>query len=136
MMKKITLNVADIFHLAADKYLSETSADTCVSDGQYRNRYSCLAIEDAVDNLLTAEVNRRHLHVLNVCRHLNVLDVCNTLFKGLENLGLTETMREHNNAFEDMVNATEEEKQQSRYAWLKFCALLAEEQGATVSINI
>lgn len=100
-MSKAT--IADVLHLAADKYLASRSYA-----GQ-KSRFSCTAVEFAADRLGVETT---------------------AIFKGLGNMGLDTTSCNAfiNMGYEDNF-AIVFETQAARYTWLKFAALIAEEQG-------
>lgn len=106
-MKKKEPTIAEILHYAADYCLHHDYYQYLANDWPcIKQKYSCDAIAEAVDRLNASK------------------DTLDVIFDGLENLGLA---RATFNAFD---NADEfNEVQQQRYSWLKFCALLAEEQG-------
>ena len=104
------VKISEVLHLAANKYLAGYYAEYIYTN---KNRFSCRAVCGALDELITdAEV---------------WLAIHEEIFKGFENLGLdTESIR----AFEEFeAEILTEESQGARYAWLKFCAMLYEEQG-------
>lgn len=95
------IKISEIIHLAADKYLSE-----------FKNgfdHYSCIAIRHAAEELIGNLDSREDT--------LNIID-CGLIELGVDTEGFHE--------FDDIP---EEHRQATRYQWLKFCALLAEEQG-------
>lgn len=106
-MKKKQHTVADVLHLAADKYLAY--------DVRYNrhmsNRYSCCAVSEACDTL-----NVRAVDVLEGLRNLGC-DIGST--------SLFDTYGDKHPSFFDLNPAV----QGMRYMWLKWAALMAEEQG-------
>ena len=103
-MTKKQPTVADALHLAADKYLASTKYEYhCVPN---KHKYSCCAATDA-------------------CIDLNIR--WSVVIKGLENMGCpTSSLIALNDAGYDTFS---EKNQQARYMWLKWAALMAEEQG-------
>ena len=96
--------IAEILHITADKYLNE--------DGSYdvfKNLFSCCAISDAI-----YADNRDNMYN----------DISNRIADGLEELGLDTLSLEQFDEFPPGPI-----RQGARYNWLKFVALLAEEQG-------
>lgn len=108
MSKKIT--IAEILHLAADKYLS-VSWDEPEEPGMLRVYYSCHAIIAAASKV----TGRRIAALSPMVKRIN---------SGLRELGLNPDSCRQFDEFH-----TGEERQQARYNWLKFAALIAEEQG-------
>lgn len=112
-MKEYT--IAEILHYAADKKLASKESQ-CWNRGGNKEKYSCCAVSEAVWELwnndkIVSEGERDEL--INRCT------------KGLENMGCpTSSMC----AFDDHGKFIAE-NQQARYAWLKFAAIMAEEQG-------
>jgi hypothetical protein len=97
--------IADALHLAADKYLAADHQQ----HNRYRSRYSCGAVFDAC---LELDVNFGGVLV------------------GLKNMGC-DTMSStlfHKYGDKNYFNISEE-VQGMRYMWLKWAALMAEEQG-------
>ncbi len=108
-MKKVT--IADVLHYAADRCLSANSALPSWPAGKMR--YSCDAINEACNKLYK-----------NAPNWYERQDMVNQTMKGLRKMGLSTKSL---SAFDDIPFGTE--RQGARYAWLKFCAMLAEEQG-------
>lgn len=108
------IKISEVLHLAADKYLAKGIADENWY-GPYQ--YTCSAIDKALADILqNAPPARFH-------RQLNIIK------QGLRNLGLEDISGiECFKEFEKFYDPTPE-SQGARYMWLKFCALLAEEQG-------
>lgn len=110
-----TYTIAEILHLAADKKLA-SKEEQCWNRGGTKEKFSCCAMSEAVwklwnEDKIASEGERDEL--INRCS------------KGLEAMGCPTGST---NAFGDQgeFNA---ENQQARYAWLKFAAIIAEEQG-------
>lgn len=104
------IKISEVLHLAADEYLSVDNYNIWGGCAACRTIYSCDAWDDALHHLLD-----------NSAIHNQLYDVIAT---GQKELGLdTDLMSEFNDI------PAGEERQGARYAWLKFCALLAEEQG-------
>ena len=104
-MKKPKLNkdasIAEILHHAADYYLWDGGNKRCNTAA-----YSCVAILELLGD-----------------SHIG-FKTSDCLFDGIADLGLEIHSMV---AFEEFEFG--EERQAVRYAWLKFCAMLAEEQG-------
>jgi len=97
--------VADALHLAADKYLAANQKQR----DRYKARYSCGAVGDACANL---GVNFGGVLV------------------GLKNMGCDTTSSTLFHKYGDNnFFSISEEVQGMRYMWLKWAALMAEEQG-------
>jgi hypothetical protein len=110
-MKKYT--IAEILHYAADKKLA-SKEEQCWGHGGTKEKFSCYAVEEAVCDLY----NR--YEPFDIVRD----DLIERIFKGLDAMGCpTGSIDAFNDC--DSFNA---ENQQARYAWLKFAAMIAEEQ--------
>jgi hypothetical protein len=116
-MKKKQPTVADVLHLAADKCLV---AHSRYSEGVGKERFSCCAIEEAIfritGNVYGGESGelRRRVHA------------------GLRNMGCNTGSMTLFKKYGDNINdfsAINHEVQGMRYMWLKWAALMAEEQG-------
>lgn len=105
---KQQITIAQILHLAADKYLYSGS-------GQVLNFYSCCAIQSALSGFLI-----RGKLTISESKELE-----RRIFKGLKNMGLNPSAT---NQFGEFATFSRE-SQGARYAWLKFAAMIAEEQG-------
>lgn len=103
-MKKKQHTVADVLHLAADKYLAANRQQR----DRYQSRYSCGAVGDA-------------------CVELNVN--FGGVLVGLKNMGCDTTSGKLFHKYGDDSLNLSEEVQGMRYMWLKWAALMAEEQG-------
>lgn len=101
--------IADILHYAADNCLASTPDDYWVFGGS-KDKFSCCAVTEACIKLQGYE---------------NYIEKSRLIKEGLENMGCpTDSL----NAFKDNRKFVEK-NQQARYAWLKFAATMAEEQG-------
>jgi hypothetical protein len=102
--KRSEATVADALHLAADKYLAANhqQRDRCQS------RYSCGAVG-------------------NACVELNVN--FGGVLVGLKNMGCDTTSSTLFHKYGDNNFNISEEVQGMRYMWLKWAALMAQEQG-------
>jgi hypothetical protein len=94
--------IADTLHLAADKYLAANMQE------RYYARYSCGAVGDACVDL---DVNFGGVLV------------------GLKNMGCDTTSSTLFYKYGDNNFSISEEVQGMRYMWLKWAALMAQEQG-------
>lgn len=120
-MKPKQIKISEVLHLAADCYLG--SGNNCKRRGPYQ--YSCTAIKGALHELLGFQIGVVHTSIqIRVFQYhwLRIL-------KGLRNLGLEYPNEIY--AFKDLEDGFEPTKksQSARYIWLKWCALMAEEQG-------
>jgi hypothetical protein len=104
--KRSEATVADVLHLAADKYLAANQKQRY---RYYKSRYSCGAVGDAC-----VELNVKFGGVLVGLKNMGCDTTSSTLFYEYGD----------NNFFN-----VSEEVQGMRYMWLKWAALMAEEQG-------
>ena len=105
-----SVTIADILHYAADKCLASKKEQYWAYGGS-KEKYSCCAVDEAYIKLVGSWDYPS--------------DQAIAIIKGLENMGCpTDSM----DAFDDQGQFVEE-NQQARYAWLKFAAIMAEEQG-------
>lgn len=102
------IKISDVLHLAADKYLAKDTFDFCNG----KCKYSC----DAID-----------LAHYELCAY-NSPEMNYSIKKGLQNMGLCTSSTGEFNEFQNNGYTTPE-SQGARYAWLKFAAMIAEEQG-------
>lgn len=111
MKKQYT--IADVLHYAADKCLAYDERYT--ADG-IKERYSCLAIEEAIRELNgTYDVHQSK-----------------RIMSGLKKMGIDPRGRNLFVKYGDNPDVYEDinhEAQGMRYMWLKWAALMAEEQG-------
>lgn len=106
--------IAEILHIAADKYLAVKREEYCLYGGN-KEKYSCCAVEEAVYRLyFTCDIEEIYQKE-NLVKRIK---------QGLKNMGCPV---ESVDAFKDNCDFVEE-NQQARYAWLKFAAMMAEEQ--------
>lgn len=105
------INIAEILHYAADNCLAATRkkywADSSVGK---KEKFSCCAVEEAYVKLHGSNNFDKDIRRIQT---------------GLEKMGCPV---ESSHAFND-CGEFNEENQQARYAWLKFAAMMAEEQG-------
>lgn len=112
-MKKYT--IAEILHLAADKKLA-SKEEQCWSRGGTKEKFSCCAVSEAVWELYNK------VQIMSEGERDELINRCS---EGLKAMGCpTDSM----GAFNDRGKFVEE-NQQARYVWLKFAAIIAEEQG-------
>lgn len=104
--------IADILHIAADKHLAVDYND--YNFNQQKHMFSCCAIEETVEELYGWRECLKDDGILDIIK------------KGLSNMGLN---CDSFHAFKPWHSRDSAPMQQSRYAWLKFAALIAEEQG-------
>ena len=100
------VKISEILHTAADEHLSANKY--CYPFGS-KTLFSCDAIRAACRSLMPDYATQLRMEEI--------------IEAGLENLGLQTNGRHE---FDNVPRGT---KQAARYQWLKFCALLAEEQG-------
>jgi hypothetical protein len=105
-------SIADILHYAADKKLADKESQYWTIGGN-KEKYSCCAVEESL---------------IDLHRTFNVDEIDEMISRiryGLKEMGCpTDSL----DAFDDRGQFVAE-NQQSRYAWLKFAAMMAEEQG-------
>ena len=106
------MKISEILHLAADEYLA-------VSKYSNRQRYSCDAVRDAIHEVASA----------NFMTSDEYHDLLDRVFIGLEEMGVRKYSITQFYEFEDSKNLITPESQGARYTWLKFAAMIAEEQG-------
>lgn len=112
-MKEYT--IADILHYAADKKLASKEKQLWNRGGN-KEKFSCCAVSEAVYELWDND------KIVSQGKRDELINRCT---KGLQAMGCpTSSMV----AFDDH-GIFVEENQQARYAWLKFAAIMAEEQG-------
>ena len=100
------MKISTLLHRAADEFLP-------VEVSRRSEGYSCIAFWDATQAaVISGEITRQEQY-----------DIDARFEKGMEALGLNWGSF---HAFDDVPLDT---RQAARYQWLKFCALLAEEQG-------
>ncbi len=110
-MKEYT--IAEILHAAADKHLAAKASEYW-SNGGNKEKFSCCAMHEAVISL-----NRTFTSS-------EVEVVIDRITQGLKEMGCPV---DSCSAFNDNGSTFSSENQQARYAWLKFAATIAEEQG-------
>jgi hypothetical protein len=102
--------IAEILHVAADKFLASKESEYWLNGGT-KEKYSCNAVECSVSK---------------VCKdYISYIPLLDRIYEGLEAMGCPVDSCD---AFQNDQNINEE-NQQARYAWLKFAAMIAEEQG-------
>lgn len=108
--------IADVLHLAADKCLV---AHSRYGEGS-KEKYSCCAIDEAIykitGQLYGGESYKLHNRVMAGLRNMG----CNT--------GSMTLFKKYGDNYSDF-GAVNHEVQGMRYMWLKWAALMAEEQG-------
>ena len=112
-MKQYT--ISEILHIAADNHLAVKESETWNRDGT-KEKFSCCAASEAVWNLWNED------KIVSRNERDELIARCS---EGLKAMGCpTDSVY----AFDDK-GEFKEENQQIRYAWLKFAAIIAEEQG-------
>ena len=105
--------IAEILHYAADKKLA-SKEEQCWTRGGIKEKFSCCAVEEAVIDLSLKTFN-----------YEEVDELVSRIRYGLKEMGCPV---DSVTAFND-DGKFKAENQQARYAWLKFAAIIAEEQG-------
>lgn len=108
-MKKYT--IAEILHIAADKNLAAVESEHWHCWGGDKDKFSCCAVEDTTYELYRDIDEREEME--------------NRIREGLMQMGCPV---DSTDAFKN-DKTFNRENQQARYAWLKFAAMIAEEQG-------
>jgi hypothetical protein len=126
MSIKVKYKISDILHDAADNELAHNQETYWCSDSAKRKasleRFSCCAIDNAVTNFL----DKKYPQLNWVHRDGIRENIFEDIKKGLSAMGLyTESTR----AFGEEPDNVSEDIQGQRYFWLKWAALMAEEQG-------
>jgi len=104
--------IAEILHYAADNCLASKEDQYWVNGGN-KEKYSCCAVSDAVDKMHGFDTTWFETQAIS--KRIRI---------GLSEMGCpVDSLL----AFDDHRKFVEE-KQQARYAWLKFAAIIAEEQ--------
>lgn len=111
MSKKRKPTIAEIIHLAADEFLWD-GRNIGIHEKDDNNVFSCLAIEHAVFKLADQIGDERYEWA-----H----DMLDRIEEGLIEMGLDVT--------KGWLFLDVKDPQACRYAWLKFAAMIAEEQG-------
>jgi hypothetical protein len=107
--------IADILHYAADKKLASKESQ-CWNRGGNKEKYSCCAVSEAVWELYNND------KIVSEGKRDELINRCT---EGLKAMGCpTDSL----DAFDDFGEFSAK-NQQARYAWLKFAAIMAEEQG-------
>ena len=110
---KVKPKISEVLHLAADKYLSVDGAGID-DDGKWVERYSCVAVSRAVKSFYLPFFDEQDFEN-DICAGLEAMG-CDT---GSSNLFTK--YGDHHSGNPDV--------QGIRYFWLKWAALMAEEQG-------
>lgn len=107
------MKISEILHNAADNYLVELTRYELANNDFFKERYSCLAVYASIDAVYKSSLDR--------------VEVSNIIMEGLREMGCpTNSTR----AFgKEPPYNPDPEIQQNRYFWLKWAALMAEEQG-------
>lgn len=105
------LKISEILHLAADKYLSATKdRQQWFVNKEYESWFSCCAVEAAIYQYVRQETEDCYLKTSDC------------VFQGLESMGC--------NTGSFRLFEKSSDPQGDRYMWLKFAAIIAEEQEA------
>lgn len=126
MSIKVKYKISDILHDAADKELAHNQETYWCSDSLYRKasleRFSCCAIDNAVGSFL----DKKHPDLNWTLKDDIREDIMADIHEGLEEMGLDV---KSTRAFGDEPDHVNHDIQGQRYFWLKWAALMAEEQG-------
>jgi len=117
-----SVTIAEILHLAADKHLAAKSSEYWYNRGK-KEKYSCCAVSEAVMNLWNEDKIGSWEDKVDSWEDKN--EMIKRVSEGLKEMGCPINSSD---AF-DEANVFNPESQQVRYAWLKFAAMIAEEQG-------
>jgi len=110
-----SFTIADILHYAADTKLA-SKEEQCWNRGGTKEKFSCCAVSEAV-----WELYNKH-EILSEGERDELINRC---FDGLAAMGCPTASID---AFNDNGEFVAK-NQQVRYGWLKFAAIIAEEQG-------
>lgn len=114
--------ISEVLHLAADKYLAIDYNDYFYNC--HKEKYSCCAVEEAIWELVGLDSTYK-----------TYCDFKNRVFHGLDNMGCDTDCCHLFNDFEKKSDGyvcayiATKKSQEARYFWLKWAALMAEEQG-------
>lgn len=114
------IKISDVLHLAADKYLAKDLLEYYNVD--YKTRYSCSAVTSAIESLVKFGEMTSSEYFANCDK------VDSVVKQGFKKMGLEPNSLIAFDEFYDDYKITPE-SQGARYAWLKFAAMIAEEQG-------
>lgn len=117
-MKTQDVKISEILHFAADHCLYDGHGMFDKGHQYSQYSYSCCAVQEAIRILIPSPFH----HVLDPKTLAGKMWV--RIRQGFFNLGLRAGST---TAYDEFDSPSE--RQQSRYAWLKFAAMLAEEQG-------
>ncbi len=106
------VKISEVFYLAADEYLWDG-----ISEWDHLSPYSCDAIDKSLETFFAEPCTAQE--------DMQFAEMTNRISDFLYDLGLTPDF----NAFQEFRKDTEA-RQGARYAWLNFCAMIAEEQGS------
>lgn len=104
--------ISEVIHYAADTFLWSGKHEI---DYITNRKYSCDAISATIGRLCDYSIDNDIKGQL--------VDLEDVIFAGLENMGLRP------NDLDAFFDIEYDHQQQYRYAWLKFVAMIAEEQG-------
>ena len=125
MSVKIKYKISDILHDAADKELAHNQETYWCCEAQRRTasleRFSCCAI----DNAVTAFLDKKYPDLNWTLKDDIRDDIICDIHKGLKEMGLDV---KSTNAFGREPDYVSHDIQGQRYFWLKWAALMAEEQ--------
>lgn len=108
------MKISEVLHFAADECLSEDGIVRLKPNGFHTDRFSCCAVEQAIDTLCRPTMDKYTLEA--------------NIFKGLQNMGCDTGSASLFKEYGDTIMGNPD-VQGMRYFWLKWAALMAEEQG-------
>ena len=122
----VKYKISDILHDAADKELAHNQETYWCCEAQRRTasleRFSCCAI----DNAVTAFLDKKYPDLNWTLKDDIREDIICDIHKGLKEMGLDV---QSTRAFGNEPDYVSHDIQGQRYFWLKWAALMAEEQG-------
>jgi hypothetical protein len=114
------IKISDVLHLAADKYLAKDLSE--FYNVNYKTRHSCSAVQCAIESLVKQGKMTGSEYFANCDK------VDSAVRQGFKKMGLEPNSLIAFDEFYDDYKISPE-SQGARYAWLKFAAMIAEEQG-------
>jgi hypothetical protein len=128
------INVAELLHLAADEHLTHNRENYWPIDKpiESREKYSCCAIGAALDEI----IDELRCNGFKDSRFALYEKIVGLVHKGLEKMGCdVGSTSLFPDALDGGPTSVNFQSQQDRYFWLKWAALMAEEQGVEYEID-
>lgn len=126
---KVKINVSELLHNAADNHLALVDSQYWIRGGS-KEKYSCSAVNLALDTMLKSEGYVIHEN------HTKYEKLVSKIFGGLAEMGCeTGSIALFADPYAGGFGYCLEESQHNRYFWLKWAALMAEEQGVVYEIK-